>query len=182
MRVYFGGWGPDVVEARRRATKAFDVGVAEWMDGRVTHLVVGERHRGKRAYQEYSEANDVPILSPEEFLVRLDAIIAAQPSLGPTEAPGPPNSAFGKGLWLLPMVTAGVATPFAFAHLATTKGKGLDAVWGVLYGFLTGFGIFAAVDGGGMAAAGVAAVVVSAFAGGVHFALAESRAARAAQS
>lgn len=178
MRVYFGGWGPDVVEARRRATRAFDVGVAEWMDGRVTHLVVGERHRGKRAYQEYSEANDVPILSPEEFLVRLDAILAAQPSLGPTEAPGPPNSAFGRGLWLLPMVTCGVATPFSFAYLASTRGTWLHAVWGVLYGFLTGFGFFAVVEGGGMTAPGVAAVALSAVAGGVHFALADGRARR----
>ena len=174
MRVYFGGREAVRGEARRRAMRTFDVGVAEWMDGRITHLVVAEKDL-KRAYREYSEANDVPIISPEEFLTRLDAIEATRPSLGPKEAPGPPNSAFGRGLWLLPMVTAGVATPFAFAHLATTKGTSLHALWGVLYGFVTGFGIFAVVSGG-MPWLGVAAVVLSAFAGGVHYALAERRA------
>lgn len=181
MRVYFGGREAVLGGARERAMRSIEVGVAEWMDGRISHLVVGVNDR-KRAYVEYSENNGVPMITPAEFLEKLDAIEASRPSLGPTEAPGPPNSAFGKGLWLLPMVTAGVATPFSFAHLATKKGTWLHAVWGVLYGFVTGFGIFAVVEGGDMTAPGVAAVVLSAFAGGVHFALAEARTRRAAEA
>lgn len=192
MRVYVEGWDASANEARRLA-KSAGVDVATRMDGDITHLVVGLSVRMKAAHHEFSVTNGVPLLSPDEFRALVTGDVENVKPLGeiktgppPSEGaaprmwrgppPSPKNTSFDKGLWLIPMVTCGVATPFCFAHLATTKGTWFDGLWAVLYGFLLGFGIFAVGEEGALVAPGVVALAVTAVAGGVHYALAEKRA------
>jgi len=193
VRVYIEGWDASANGARRLARSA-GVELASRMDGDITHMVVGYGVRMKAAHHEFSVSSGVPLLSPDEFraLVTGDAgdvkplgeiktgppppAERAAPRMWRGSPPSPKNTSFDKGVWIVPMVTCGVATPFLFAHLATTKGTWLDGLWAVLYGFLLGFGWFSFGQEGEPTVPGSIALAIVMFAGGVHYALAEKRA------
>lgn len=193
MRVYVEGWDASANEARRLA-KSAGVELATRMDGDITHMVVGYAVRMKAAHHEFSVSSGVPLLSPDEFRALVTGDSGNVKPLGEIKT-GPPQAepgarsrhwvgpgeyrrhgaAFEHGMWVFPLFTCGVATPFMFAYLGAKTGSWLHALWGVLYGFLIGFGVMAVGAGEPMAVYGTAAFAVSTVAGTFHVAIAFKR-------
>ncbi|GIG70979.1 hypothetical protein [Phytomonospora endophytica] len=190
MRVYVEGWDTSANEARRLA-KSAGIELAARMDGDITHMVVGYGVRMKAAHHEFSVSSGVPLLSPDEFRALVTGDAGETRPLGEIKT-GPPEAepvarsrhwtgprehrghgpAFDHGMWVFPLFTCGIATPFMFAYRGAKTGSWWTALWGVLYGFLVGFGVMAIGAGEPMAIYGTAAFAVSTLAGTFHVAMA----------
>ncbi|MEV0648048.1 BRCT domain-containing protein [Phytomonospora sp. NPDC050363] len=185
MRVYIEGWDSSANQARRLA-KETGIEIASKMDGDITHLVVGYAVRMKAAHHEFAVNTGVPLLSPDEFRYLVTGEDAEARPLGEVKT-GPPPPIEGQprmwrgsppntpkevpidyGLWIIPLMTCGFATPFCFAYLATKRLSVWQTVWAVVYGFVLGYAVTAMVEEGAQVPAGVIALAVSGVVGSVH--------------